>query len=333
MEEKLSIRFFYRKRGINYSIERVFDTIYLYLKDKVNIDIKSVNYSRIKISNIFRNLNYCYKNRINGVNHIVGDIHYVSIVLPSRNTILTIHDMVGFYQNKGFKRLFTFIFWYYIPCKKNKYITCISESTKLDLIKLAKCNPNKITVIPNPVSPEYHYIHKEFNENCPIILHIGTRNNKNLERVIGSLKDISCHLRIIGELNSDQILLLKQNNIIYSNSERLTDFEIVKEYMNCDIVSFPSLFEGFGMPIIEGQATGRIVLTSNLEPMKSISNNATILVDPNDVLSIREGFKNIISDKKLRENLIRLGLENAKKYSVQHISNKYLNLYFKIMNN
>ena len=303
------------------------------MKDKVNIDIKSVKFHRAKIHDLIKNLIFCYKNRIKGINHIVGDIHYTALVMPRDHTVLTIHDMVGFYQFKGFKRILYIFFWFYLPCKKMNHITCISETTKTDLINIAKCDPKKITIIPNPVSSDYHYSFKQFNDICPTILHIGTRNNKNLERVIDALKDIPCHLRIIGEMNENLFELLKKNHIKFSNSNNLSNSEIVEEYMKCDIVSFPSLFEGFGMPIIEGQATGRIVLTSNIEPMNSIANNGAVLVNPFDVISIKHGFEKIISDEKLRKELVQLGLENSKNYSVEYISNQYLNLYNKIKKN
>lgn len=335
MKTKLKILFFYRKRGINYSIERVFDTIYLNFKNKENIDIniKSVKYHRAKIADLIKNIIFVYRNKITDINHIVGDIHYVSLVLPRKNTVLTIHDMVGYYQNKGIKRFISFLFWYYLPCKKMKYITCISEATKTDLINIAKCNPKKINIIPNPLNSDYHYSFKEFNVFCPTILHIGTRNNKNLERVIEALTDIPCHLRIIGELNNNQFELLKKNHIKFSNSSNLSNSEIVEEYMKCDIVSFPSLFEGFGMPIIEGQATGRIVLTSNIEPMNSIASDGAVLVNPFDIKSIKSGFEHIICNSNYRNQLIQSGLNNAKKFSVENIASEYLNLYDKIVNN
>lgn len=76
------------------------------------------------------------------------------------------------------------------------------------------------------------------------MLHIGTRPNKNLERVIEALEGIKCHLRIIGKLTSEQEKLLSEKKIKYSNGINLTDEEILNEYILCDIVSFPSLYEG-----------------------------------------------------------------------------------------
>ena len=65
---------------------------------------------------------------------------------------------------------------------------------------------------------------------------------------------------------------------------------MIQEYKDADLISFPSTFEGFGMPIIEGQAVGRPVITSNIEPMVSVAADAAILVDPFNIESIRECF-------------------------------------------
>ena len=78
----------------------------------------------------------------------------------------------------------------------------------------------------------------------------------------------------------------------------LTHEEIVSEDRKADIINFPSLFEGFGMPIIEGQATGRIVITSNLSPMKEVAGNGAILVDPYSVNEIRNAYLSVIQNKR-----------------------------------
>jgi glycosyltransferase involved in cell wall biosynthesis len=88
-----------------------------------------------------------------------------------------------------------------------------------------------------------------------------------------------CHLRIIGKLKSEDIHLLEQKNISYSNDYSLTNDEIIEEYQNCDMVSFPSLFEGFGAPIVEYQVMGRVMLTSNIPPMTEVACDAAVYVN------------------------------------------------------
>ena len=113
------------------------------------------------------------------------------------------------------------------------------------------------------------------------------------------------------------------NNIEYSTCYNISDEELLEEYRNCDIVNFPSLYEGFGMPIIEGQATGRVVVTSNLSPMKDVAGGASILVNPRDVLSIRKGYIEAINNG---DKYVEKGLENVKRFSVSSITIQYFNL-------
>ncbi|WP_368338940.1 glycosyltransferase, partial [Phocaeicola dorei] len=89
----------------------------------------------------------------------------------------------------------------------------------------------------------------------------------------------------------------------------------------------PSTFEGFGMPIIEGQVIGRIILTSNVSPMKDICGKGAYLVNPYSIKSIREGYNDILNNKILREQLIAEGLKNVQKYQPEQIVKQYIKVY------
>ena len=324
------ITFFYRKPNVNFSIERVFDTILLALGSYVSTRKICVKNQRVTPVAIIKNMFYCLKNR-GQINHITGDIHYCCFFLPKKNTILTVHDLILLEKNTGIKKYFFLLFWYYYPVRKVAIVTCISETIKKALLNAVHCDENKLRVIYNPVSNDYSFKKKVFNKNNPIILHIGTRSNKNLERVIEALSSIKCEFRIIGELNKNQINWLNNYKISYSNACNLTDKQIVHEYQKCDIVSFPSTYEGFGMPILEGQATGRVVLTSNIEPMTEIANGGAMIVNPFDVISIRNGFLKLIDDDSLRNNLIKQGLMNINRFSSATIAKQYFQIYNELL--
>ena len=96
---------------------------------------------------------------------------------------------------------------------------------------------------------------------------------------------------------------------------------------NADIINFPSCHEGFGMPIIEGQAVGRIVVTSNIEPMISVANNGAAICDPYNIESIRNTYIRVINDFQYRNDIILKGIDNVKKYSIETVTKQYFELY------
>jgi glycosyltransferase involved in cell wall biosynthesis len=239
--------------------------------------------------------------------------------------------MISIERGKGFKRVFFWFFFFYLPIKRCKYVTCISESVRDALLKYKCCRPSKLVLIPNPVSDSYIYSPRFFNKNNPRILHIGTRPNKNLTRVIRSLYNVPCHLIIIGELENLELILLNELKINYTNKTHLSDDGILQEYIDCDLVSFPSIYEGFGLPIIEGQAVGRPVLTSNILPMKQVAGENYYLVNPYSEDDIRNGFLTLINNEELRNKMIENGLMNVQKYRTNVVASKYLDLYLKIL--
>lgn len=325
-----TISFFFRSKGIDYSIERVFDSIIPKLSSSVSTKSIFVPHYLIKLNYILKNLRYCERHK-SEINHVTGVIHYCTLAFPYSKTIITIHDMISVEQGRGLRKFFFWFFFFYLPIKRCKYVTCISDSVKDSLIKYKCCSSSKIVVIPNPVSDSFIHTPKVFNKENPRILHIGTRPNKNLPNVIESLNNIPCHLIIIGELQRPELDLLKKYKIQFTNKTRLSDAEILQEYIDCDIVSFPSVYEGFGMPIIEGQAVGRPVLTSNISPMKEVAGEKYYLVDPFDVNDIKRGFVSLINNDDLRINLIAEGLINVQKYRTDVIAKMYMELYSKIL--
>lgn len=319
------IHFIYRAQSHEHSIERVFENILPLISEQFDIRKTYASSVRLSLRNIFKDIKKCYRRR-GDINHITGQVHYCDLLLPSPKTVITIHDLGSI--KDPIKRFLIDLFSFYIPLWRARAITCVSNTTKERLINHYPFIKNKeIRVIYNSVGEDFKYTPREFNKDKPTILHIGTRSNKNLERVISALSGVNCHLRIVGLLSDDQIHKLITNSIDYSNVFNISDKEIVNEYEKCDIVSFPSTFEGFGMPIVEANSIGRVVLTSNILPLTEISHGAAMHVDPFSIEEIKKGFLKLMEDSKLRDELIRNGLENAKNYMTNNIANQYISLY------
>jgi glycosyltransferase involved in cell wall biosynthesis len=263
--------------------------------------------------------------------HITGDIHYCAIFLPKSKIVLTVHDLSENVYESNIHSSFYRFFWYYLPLKRVDLVTCVSDKTKQDLNSYFPFVSEKIVVIPNPITIKTEYIPKIFNKKYPRFLLIGTAKNKNLKRAIEALSSVNCEVRIIGKISREVELQLMNLNLNYSLASDLTDSEMNFEYAICDALVFVSTFEGFGLPIIEAQSTGRVVVTSNIEPLKDTSGGSAIFVDPLNVHSIISGLKELINDDELRTRLIKNGIENVKRFDVEVISREYANVYSRLL--
>ena len=321
----MKLLYIYRSEKMGYSIGKVFHPIEQEIKKYGEVDsiyLPCSNYSPYSIiKNILFAKHYIKKKKYDII-HITGTEHYLLPFLCSYNTIITVHDL-GFYtkQKKSIKLFGKYLLWIK-SLSYAKYVTFISDFSQQEALKLVRLHRN--SVVYNPISSDFQPSSKVFNAKCPQILHIGTKLNKNLFNTIEALKDFPCQLRIIGKLSEAEKEHLQKNHIDYSNAYDLSDQEIILEYQRCDIVNFPSLYEGFGMPILEGQSIGRVVITSDRSPMKDIAKDTAILVNPTDVNSIRNGYKKAI---ELHELYIERGYKNIKRFSVETIANEYKKIY------
>ena len=284
-------------------------------------------------SNVFFilfNLIFLLKRR-EGIFHVTGHVHYAALVLPKNRTVLTIHDLVFLHSYSGIRRKVMKWLFLDLPVKRMKWITTVSEKSKNEIVAFTNCDPNKIIVIHNPVDINFQGTKENNLTDVPVLLFLGTKPNKNLECVIAALYKVKIHLRIIGDLTKEQMQLLEKFSISYSSVSNISDEELIKEYTNCDVVLFPSIYEGFGLPIVEGFCSGRPVITSNLSPMKDIACGAASLVDPNSIASIRKGVIELISNKILYSECIKKGLEISKFYTSKNITEQYSTVWSKIL--
>jgi glycosyltransferase involved in cell wall biosynthesis len=324
----MKITYFNRNLQCGYSIAKVFTTITDQISPQENIEQFYVPDHRAGLKSIIKNIYYVFKHRNTiGINHITGDIHYCLIALIGCKTVLTVHDLSAFDGQKNWlKKAITKFIWFQLPLLIADKVVCISAHTKSELLKFSK--RKDIEVIYNAVDTAFFIEEPHvFRTAVPVILHIGTAWNKNLKNTVQAALSIPCHLCIVGKVEDSMILFLKESKISYSIKVGLTDLKLLDEYKNCDIVSFCSLYEGFGMPIIEANAIGRCVITSNLPPMDEIANDAACFVDPLDISSIEAAFKKIITDTDYRNNLIRKGKINIERFKVEKTVALYKEVY------
>ena len=319
-----------RKHG-NFSVEFIFEDV----RSRLPASVESVvAISKYESNGIWRRIFNAVEAsfRQGDVNHVTGDVNFLANYLKKDKTILTILDCVAMTNSTGFKRWFYKKFFLEMAVRRAKYVTVISEATKQEVLKYVDYPEEQIIVVPVAISKRYKYAPKKINVDKPRLLHVGLAPNKNLERLIEAIEGIPCHLSIVGKLSDEHKAKLAKHNIEYSYAFNISDEEMVQQYVDCDILTFVSTYEGFGMPIVEANVVGRPVLTSNISSMPEVAGGAACLVDPYDVASIRAGLLKILNDESYRNGLIEKGLENCKRFDGQHITEMYFDLY-KMVNN
>lgn len=261
------------------------------------------------------------------VNHVTGDVHYLTFLMNPARTVLTIHDLVMLRRLRGLKRFILWVFWYWLPIRRVAEVVVISEAIRKELLQSVRCDPEKVRVIHNAVSEEFQPVPFVFNHKRPRILHVGVGWNKNLERVVRSLEGIECKLVVIGRLSEGQLFYLTQSGISFENHYGLSREGIRSVYESCDMLLFASLYEGFGLPIVEAQAIGRPVVTSNIHSMPEVAGEAACLVDPLDTASIRAGVLRVLSDAAYRNDLVARGHKNVLRFSAHRMAERYAAVY------
>lgn len=318
------IALFYRNKreGAN-SIEGVFAAIENKLKPHRRVMLP---YSGGGPLVLLKNILFAYKHR-GKLNHITGEVHYIALGL-GKNTVLTIHDVRSALSGNFLQIIYKYLFWFLLPCLIVKKITVISEATKKDVCKYIPFVNKKIKIISNPYNLKF-VAESENHKLCEslTILHVGTKINKNLERVIKALQGITCKLLILGKMSQEQHELAHSLNVKYEEFYDVDTECIIKLYKRCDLVSFPSTFEGFGMPVIEANAMRRPILAGDIPVLRDVAANSALFVNPYSIESIREGFVRILGDADLRCHLIEEGDKNLRRFHPEVISKAYNSIY------
>jgi len=224
------------------------------------------------------------------------------------------------------------IIWITLPIYFSKAVFFSSEITKKRVKEVTKLKKKQNFIAKLCSNLEFKNTGKRTRLKTPYILHVGTAKHKNLRTVIKSVEEIECKLLIIGELSESDLSLLNNKKIKFKNFINISKTELEDLYMKADLLIFPSLHEGFGLPIVEAQAANLPVITSNISPMIEVSGEGAVLIDPLNVESMTRSINKILSDSEFTKKLVKKGSENAKAYSAKLVASEHLNYYQQILN-
>jgi glycosyltransferase involved in cell wall biosynthesis len=188
----------------------------------------------------------------------------------------------------------------------------------------------RIRIIYDPIKPVFKFVKKDRISDKPVVLMLGTGKHKNLNGLIEAVKGSNYHIDIVGYPTTEDLAKLDGYGISYKVYNKLTDQEVYERYIACDVLFFASFYEGFGMPIVEAQAVGRPVITSNLGAMKEVAKESAILVNPELPSDIRRAIDHVVSSRAIYDKIVEAGLANTVPYRHDIIANQYMDVYNEI---
>lgn len=326
----MRITYLFRSPGTGHSIEELFEAVQQEINQSADVQTRTVRLPYISkgLWQVWQNLR-SLRGQSADVFHITGDVHYAALALPASRTVLTIHDcsLLKRNQQRPIRYVLFWLFWYYLPIRRAKRVTVVSVKTQAELIRYVGGIARKAVVIPNGYAPAFVDQPRSFQKAQPVLLQVGTAPNKNLLRLLAAIEGIHCSLILVGPLTEAICRELTQRRIEYLSYRNLSRDEVVQLYVNCDIVTFVSTYEGFGMPVLEANAVGRVMLTSDIAPLNTLAAEAAHLVDPTDANAIRRGILRLIQDDGYRQKLIDKGRQNAQSYTITKAAVHYAALY------
>lgn len=282
-------------------------------------------------------------------------LHSPGFIAPLRMTaksVVTIHDMTFFSHPQYHTKFKRFYFKKMIPltAKKAAVIIADSENTKKDICKYLDADKQKIAVIHLGVGKDFKkidagkakkFISRKYGIKNKFILFVGMiEPRKNLQRLVDAflqLKEHELKLVIVGKKGWQMDEFFKmikelklEDSIIFPGY--VPDDDLVKFYNAAEVFVYPSMYEGFGIPVLEALACGCPVITSNTSSMPEITGPAAVLINPADTQDIKKAMQKLLKNEQLRKTLSEQGIEQAKKFSWQKTAQKTLEAYEKTYN-
>ena len=268
-------------------------------------------------------------------------------------TIVIIHDMIEFNIKKKFSRIRMFYRKYAVPitAKRADHIITVSENSKEDIIKYCNVLSSKITVIYNGVDNSYYKrknsevidVLQKYSIKSPYILYVGTIDHPG-KNSISLIKAFSIVLKyhpnyklvLIGAPGFGYKYILDEidklgivDDVILPGYVK--DAELPLIYNGAKLFVLLSLYEGFGLPLVEAMACGTPIIASNRSCFPEILEGLEVLVEPHDIDDIAKKILTLIKDNIFYNQISLTGLEKSKKYKWENTARETLNVFNQIL--
>jgi len=271
--------------------------------------------------------------------------------------IITVHDLIRYFDMDGEETFIRppnrrdrhYLNLDYEGIRKAMGIIAVSQSTKNDLIHHLSIPDERISVVYEGIDhslfqPVSHRIY-----NRPYILFVGTEHpRKNFTTLLKAFSQLKSEpgfkeLKLVkvgsaggqeADFRGKTMETVKALGLV--NEVIFTDFvpeaDLPAYYSGAEVFVLPTLYEGFGFPVLEAMACACPVVTSNTSSLPEVTGEAGIMVDPHDTDSLAQAMRQVLTDSELRDNMIRKGLEQSKRFSWEKTAEQTLDVYNKLEN-
>lgn len=271
------------------------------------------------------------------------------MLFPSIPQIITVHDLIPLkYPEVSPKWQYYYLYVLPLILKRCQKIICISEHTKKDLIATYHLDPKSIQVVYNGYDRDLFYpqpnseILTKYNLN-KYLLYVGDmRSYKNLYRCLEAfdrLPNKDYKFVVTGKKDDFFYPRLKQKSDRLRAKDRIVFLDYVPTaelpnlYSMAQCLVFVSLYEGFGLPILEAMACGCPVITCDRTSLPEVGGDSVLYVDPEDADLIAGAMSQIITNKELSSDLKHKGLERAKLFSWDKTANSVKQVFSEVISN
>ncbi len=223
--------------------------------------------------------------------------------------------------------------------KESDAIIADSKTTKDDVVKFLEIPEEKVTVIPLAASDNFNPQDDEVVENTlakykikkPYVLSVATQEpRKNLQKLLDAFEEVlkekpDAHLVLTGKYGWGGGMR-SPGNVIWTNY--VSEEDLVSLYSGCQVFIYPSLYEGFGLPILEAMACGAPVIASNNSSMEEVGKDAAILIDPRNEKQIAKAIEFVLNlNPEDYQKMVNASLDRAKEYSWEKTAAETLKVY------